>query len=86
MQYRRLVAKQKKNFAAEDNINLLKPNANETIFRDRVNEIAYKPAFKPAAPLITAAGLAGLQGVFDFDSYDQRVKIAKQQAQTMFTS
>ena len=62
----------------EEPINLLKPSKDEFIYRKgNVDEIMYRPDYKPAVDLMVDNKVIGLKGVQDFDDYNKKNKQKK---------
>jgi hypothetical protein len=59
----------------EEPINLMKPRKDEFIYRQgNIDDIMYRPDYKPAVDLIVDLKVEGLKGVKDFDTYNQKNK------------
>lgn len=62
----------------EEPINLLKPSKDEFIYKqNNIDEIMFRPDYKPAVDLMVGMNVQGLKGVQDFDVYNQKNKQKK---------
>lgn len=80
MKYERIKKEQQKQMLEEAPISLIKPSKDEFIYRQgNMDDMIFRPDYKPARELVLNAKVQGLKGVTDFEAFDERNKNKKRQ-------